>query len=158
MQLGLHRRRAHGIEGRDAGKKRDRAPRRSPAGGKRAPSLKADLRRTFRLAGTVVGVFDPYCGSILMDRTEHLADAIARLAQDDPRIARWLSAIGRAGPYGALMVAAAEVAVPIAAHHGLMAPEIAALFGAPPIPSPAPAPEPPAFTPEGGGEGEGEAA
>jgi hypothetical protein len=107
----------------------------------------------FALAGTVVEALgDAYCGRILTERSGPLADALARLAVEDERIARWLSRIGSAGPYGALVVAAAEVAIPIAAHHGVLGPGWAMLAGAPPPPTSEPAspatPEPVVEGPE----------
>jgi len=131
MLLGLHRKRAHGIAGKPKAKKTrpDRPPKE--VGAARPPSLKKDLARVFKLVGTVVGVVDPYCGGILADRSGGLCEALARLADEDPRIGRWLRALGKGGPYGALVVAAGEVAIPIAAHHGRVPPAAAILVGAP---------------------------
>jgi len=137
LNLGAHRRGAHGTvgatHGRDKGRKRDRAPRATTAK-PRQPSLAKDLRSTFKVLGTVVSIADPYCGKVLIDRSGPTADALARLAAEDPRVARWLRVLGKSGPYGALLIAAGEMAVPIAAHHGLLAPEMALLVGAPPPP------------------------
>ncbi len=145
MFLGLHRRRKHGVagtSGKDRNGTRARARDRAPkSAAPRPPSLKTDLRRMFRVVGTVVAVVDPYCGGVLIDHSEGFCDALARLAQEDPRIARWLKALSKAGPYGALVVAAGEMVIPIAAHHGLIAPEATVLIGvAPPPVRPAPAP------------------
>lgn len=136
MRLGAHRRREHGIVGATAGKPHRRIKDRAPRP-KAAPqsSLGADLKRSFKVIGTVVGVVDPYCGDVLIKHSGSFCDALARLAKEDPRIGRWLSALGKAGPYGALFVASAELAIPIAAHHGLIAPEAAVFVGVnPPTP------------------------
>lgn len=147
MFLGLHRRREHGVEGTSAtaGKRKrrqDRGPRqpRKP----KTPPLSADLRRVFQVVGTVLAVADPYCGSILVDRSTAFCDALARLAETDERIGRWLRALARSGPYGALLVAAGQMAIPIAAHHELVPPEVTMLVGAPMPPSRARVPPVPA--------------
>ncbi len=141
MFLGLHRRREHGVAGTSKPSPGSGPPRgargrprkdRAPAAKPRAPSLKADLRRVFKIVGAVVGVADPYCGGVLVDHSGAFCDALARLAAEDPRIARWLAALGKAGPYGALALAAGELAIPIAAHHGLVAPEATILVGVTP--------------------------
>lgn len=136
LRLGGHRRRAHGVVGKTHGRdrKRDRAPR--AASKPRTPSLSKDLRSTFRVLGTVVSAVDPYCGKVLIDRSGPTADALARLAAEDPRVARFLRGLGKAGPYGALLVAVGELAVPIAAHHGLLDPTMAVLVGSPLPPRP----------------------
>jgi hypothetical protein len=141
MALGRHRRHKHGIEGRThKAKPKDR---RAPSGVPRKPPLSKDLRRVFTLVGTVVSAAgDTYCGGILIDRSGPLADALARLASEDARIAKWIARASSVGPYGALVVAAAEVAVPIAAHHGLIGSGWAELVGAPSPTAPAPEPEP----------------
>lgn len=137
MRMGAHRRSKHGVVGATHGRDRpkDRAPKRKATGAPKPPSLASDLRRTFKMLGTVVSVADPYCGKVLIDRSGPTADALARLAAEDPRVARWLRTIGKAGPYGALVIAVGELALPIAAHHGLIAPELAVLTGSPVPPS-----------------------
>lgn len=122
---------AHLATHRNAGHDR-KAPK-----ARRAPkaTLATDLRKAFTLVGTVVEALgDPYCGRVLADRSGPLADALARLAVEDERIARWLGRMSAAGPYGALVVAGAEIAIPIAAHHGLLGAGWAELAGAPPVP------------------------
>lgn len=133
MRLGAHRKQAHGVTGSGEHRRRrprgDRAPKQATT--ERKPSLAADLQRVFKVVGAVVGVADPYCGRILENRSGEFCKALARLAAEDPRIERWLRGLGKAGPYGALLVASAELAIPIAAHHGAVPPELALLTGAP---------------------------
>lgn len=137
MWLGLHRKRDHGVAGKGkpdrkpkAGK--DRAPKTSIAG--KPASLKSDLGKLFKLIGTVVAVADPYCGNVLVKHSKGFSDALADLATQDPRIARWLRGLSKAGPYGALIMAAGELAIPIAAHHGAVPAELTLLIGVDPPP------------------------
>jgi uncharacterized C2H2 Zn-finger protein len=126
-RLGAHRSRVHGYRSsrRGVARTREASPR------SKRLSLRGDLRRVFQTVGVIVSVVDPYCGGVLANRSETFCDAVAALAARDPKIERWLRALSRAGPYGAIVLGAAEIAVPIAAHHGLLSPGIAVLLGAP---------------------------
>jgi hypothetical protein len=143
LRMGQHKKRAHGIAGsspttakrqrrRERGG-RDQAPRQKTE--RRGPSLRSDTRRVFQVVGQMVGVLDPYCGKVLQERSSDFANALADLAATDPRIERWLRSLGTGSRYGALIVAAGQIAIPIGAHHGFVAPELAVLSGAEPPPT-----------------------
>lgn len=128
--LGLHRKRKHGYTPE---RKQRRHRERRPAG-RRPSSLRADLHRAFLVLGTLVtAAGDPVCGEVLSARSRTFTDALADLAARDPRIERWLRALGRGGPYAAVLLGAAEIMIPIAAHHGLLAPGIAGLLAGGPV-------------------------
>lgn len=130
MWLGLHRKRDHGVAGKGDHKpkpRKDRAPKDASA--HKPASIKSDLRKLFKLVGTLVAVVDPYCGNVLVAHSAKFSDALADLATQDPRIAKWLRGLSKAGPYGALIMAAGELAIPIAAHHGAVPPELTLLIG-----------------------------
>jgi len=146
LWLGSHKQRVHGIAGSSAttGKRRrrkerggglgDRAPRARSGGGgggSTKATIARDLRATFQVIGGLVRVVDPYCGSVLQTRSDDFCKALAEVAAGNAQIMRWMSAAGKAGPYGALIISAGALAVPIAAHHRLIDPDLAALVGAP---------------------------
>lgn len=144
LWLGQHKKRAHGIAGSSpttAKRKRrqgrgDRAPRER--GDKRPPPLKGEIQSVFRLVGGIVGVVDPFCGDVLAKQSDEFAGALAEVAKRDARVERWLRGMGTVGPYGALFLAAGKLALPIAAHHGLVDPILAGMAGAPVPPEPEP--------------------
>lgn len=126
MDRGRHRRREHGVVGssrtteRRRSRPADRAPRAPRVPGAPKPStLRADLRKGFKLAGkAVTKMGDSHCGEILEKRSGSFCDALADVLQENPRLKAWIQAVSRRSPYIALVVAGGELAIPIAAHHG----------------------------------------
>jgi len=135
--LGTHRSRKHGYRSpkrdRKAAAPRARAPRaprdRAPRGpaAPKEPNLGREIRDGIsgigKTTGAVLGLIDPHCGEVLKTRMGPFGAALAELAEKDPRLARWLGWAANAGPYAVLFVAAADVARPIMAHHGLANPK-----------------------------------
>lgn len=123
MRRGAHRRREHSYvsdkpkrpKGRRA-RGGDRAPRAPRAKGS---SLKADLRKGFKLAGRgLTKMGDKHCGEILEKKSASFCNALAEVLEESPLLKSWIHGVAKRSPYIALVVAGAELAAPIAAHHG----------------------------------------
>lgn len=72
-----------------------------------------------------------YDAYVIMAKSDELAKALNALAQRNPAVHRMLFAMMNTTDSVVLLTAAANIAVPIAANHGLLPPAMAVTFGAP---------------------------
>lgn len=79
--------------------------------------------------GSVWSSFDPHCGFILIDRGPKVTDALVAASKDNPRLREALASFVTASTWGAVISAGMMVAVPIAAHHGLLPETTLSLVG-----------------------------
>ena len=109
--------------GKDAGK--DAAPRKrkpSPTSGRKSgrKSLQTELRSLFEQLGGALMLLDPFDGIVVVDKADHLARSLDRIARDNESVHRALSALVASGGWGGAVMAFGSVALPIAMHHGLV--------------------------------------
>lgn len=79
-----------------------------------------------------------YDGTILLSKTEELAGALDKLAQENPAVRRVLEGLVQTSAWGSLLAVVAAVGVPILANHGVLPAQAAGLVGAE-LPPPRPA-------------------
>lgn len=123
--------------GRPKGSTNKAGPRPGQFGSKsRKASLTPQLSMFFGSIGATVYAFDQTCGQSIMQGTPALAEALDELARENENVRRVLEGLMTAGTYSKLVVAVAGIALPIAAHHGLLPEGLAA--GIPGVPTPEP--------------------
>lgn len=108
-------------------------PTRRRRGRKPAVAAKRELSAAVQgIIGTVgVAVYavDQHCGTIILDRGKPLADALAKLAQTRPNIAKMILASQAMGDWGGVVFASVNIAIPIMAHHKLLPENLVQLVG-----------------------------
>lgn len=95
----------------------ERAPR---AATPRAKPLDKRLSEAVGLVGLGVGMADPVCGGVIAARADDLGRAIANVARENPALAVWLDRLLTGTVYGELFAVSLSIALPIAAHHGML--------------------------------------
>lgn len=102
----------------------------------RKPSTRiSDAKLKEALDAALVGmgaglmIFDPYCGGVLVLRGPMMSDALVDVAKVNPRVRKALQSFAQTSTWGGLAGAAAAVAVPILAHHGLLPADLGKLMG-----------------------------
>lgn len=93
---------------------------RSEVGSTARINLERKLLEQLGWIGMGVAAIDPVCGPAILDGSERLAAALARLADENPRIKRVLTASLEGSAWAELFVAVGMIALPMAAHHGLI--------------------------------------
>lgn len=130
---------------RESGPEPDRAPKRDRKGNRprsrtsstssTSKSKMTDKQLRDQLDGTFVGVgamvmpFDAWCGTVLVTRGPKVLDALIEVGKVNPRVRQALEAFASTSAWGAVFAAVAGVAVPIAAHHGLVPGELGLMLG-----------------------------
>lgn len=109
--------------------KRGRPPRNN---------LKGRLQETVGAVGLMVAVVEPFDGMAILNGAENLATALDNLAAENPSVQRTLEQLLQVSAWGQVMTAVAAIAVPIAAHHGILPAQLAGAFAGPIGPQPAP--------------------
>ncbi len=117
---------------------RDRAPR-PPAADKRGPgrpsvAAKREQQITAMVGGVGMMMYavNPADGTAILNGTPGLAAALAKVAEQNSRIAKVIDAVNEGGAWLEVTVAAAAIVLPILANHGALPAGAAALF-APPL-------------------------
>lgn len=59
-------------------------------------------------------------GQVILERGPHMTDALCTLAEQNPNVRRALKALVAGSAWGAVILAGANMALPIAAHHGMI--------------------------------------
>lgn len=100
-------------------------------------ALRDALDATWGGIGTVLMFAgDSYCAEAVMDRGPKVTEALLELARQNDRVRRVLETFATGSAWSGVAMAGLGVAVPIAAHHGLVPEELARMMGAPPIEEP----------------------
>lgn len=99
-----------------------------PAG--RTPG-KAQIEGLLATIGIGVSMVNAYDGQRIMEGSADLAEKLHDLAKENPAIRRALNAALATSAWGAVASALAPIILPIAANHGLVAPELAVMVDAP---------------------------
>jgi len=74
---------------------------------------------------------DNYCGDTILREGPALSASLIELAKQNPNVKRALVTLNQTSTWGGVVVAAAALAVPIMAHHGIIPATVASLVGAP---------------------------
>lgn len=82
--------------------------------------LRDDLAGVLTLVGTGVFMVERFDGLVILDRSEATATALVAVAQENKQVRKVLESLVAVTVYGALVTAVASIAVPIAAHHGVV--------------------------------------
>jgi len=106
-----------------------RAPKSGTTSRPRVRPLAGRLTDSFTLIGIGVSAFHPADGAAVITGAPALADSLAKLADENPNMKRALEGAMQASAWGGVMVAAASIAIPIAANHGALPPQVGAMFG-----------------------------
>lgn len=89
----------------------------------RDAGLRDGLTTALSMIGMGVSTFEPFDGAVILAKAEETAEALDRIAQTSPAVARALNVFAKGGAHGtpiALALAVAPIAVPILHHHGLL--------------------------------------
>lgn len=127
LKLGQHKRRAHGIQGRDS---RGRAGSSSPSSSSSSPSipkipaagdktdeeLRASIKEIYVLISSIVSVRDPHCGAAVGEIADKAAREWVNYAKGDPEFRRRLEMISGVS-YVPLVVAHLPLVQAVKAHH-----------------------------------------
>lgn len=97
----------------------DKAPR-GPGRPSNLDKLEASLTDLFSTVGVFVGMADPFDGQVIVAGAPNLAGALTAVAKENPKVAKSLARITETSAWGGVVFAVAGIAVPIAAHHGLL--------------------------------------
>ena len=100
----------------------DRAPRTT--GGPRKGSLESRLGEFLRFNSGMISFINETDGSILYAHSDSLAKAYAKLAEENSRVKRVLEGLMEGGAWGAAVMATAMCALPIAANHNAIPPNV----------------------------------
>jgi hypothetical protein len=118
------------------GKKDEPKPRGRPKGSTNRvgasmsiSKIEESLATQFTMIGTAVYAFNSYDGTVILQGTPKLSAALANLCEKNPKVKKNIERMLAGGAYGEVIVAAAFIAIPIMANHGMMPPGIAALYG-----------------------------
>lgn len=76
------------------------------------------------MTGVAVMAFDEHDGAVIIEGAPRLADALAAVADRNPRVARALDALMETSAWGEVGLAAAAIIVPIVKHHAARPPEV----------------------------------
>jgi hypothetical protein len=112
---------------RAAAPKDDKPPRTPRA--KKAPALAPRLTTAMVTIGTLVGLVDQFDGLAICQGAPAFADALAEAAEENPKLKAALERALTIGTMGKVTTAGAAIALPIAAHHGLIPKALMNLFG-----------------------------
>lgn len=100
---------------------RPKSGRPMPAASSVEGKLGRDLEELFAGLAFMVGTTgDLYSAEIIAERAHDLAAAWARLAKKNPRVRMIIESMVHGSAWGEAIMATAAVAIPIAAHHGLI--------------------------------------
>lgn len=70
--------------------------------------------------GTLVYAFDQYDGQIIIAGSDRLASSLVDVAETNPKVRKGLEAFTTGGAWAGVAMAAAAIAIPILAHHGML--------------------------------------
>jgi hypothetical protein len=94
------------------GSKRAANPRRA--------SLEARLSEGFGSIGVLVSMFDPVCGTTLVENAPKLAEAWDEAAKNNPQVRKVLEGLMTGGTMGGAIFVTAMTLLPILQHHGML--------------------------------------
>lgn len=100
-------------------------PERKPGRPSTAAKQKEQLVALIATIGTGVFTVNAADGIAILNGAESLADALVKVAEKNPAVARVLDGLLKTSTYGELVMAAAAIGIPIAANHGLLPPQVA---------------------------------
>jgi hypothetical protein len=99
-------------------------PRIPTAGGSRASGKDARLRQdlTTMLGGVGMALMlvEPFDGLVIVDRTPATVDALMEVAAQNPKFRKTLEQMVTVSVWSQVSLAVAGIALPIAAHHGIL--------------------------------------
>lgn len=101
----------------------DHKPGKATSGPRVGTSMKAiedSLVQMYGFLGMGVAMFDPFAGMTITSDAEKLAASWIVLANSNPKVKKFLQKATTGGGIGAVLIAHAMVAVPIALHHGVL--------------------------------------
>lgn len=89
-------------------------PKPVPAG-KRV--LARQLAATFASVGLLVSAVDPTCGMSVLEQSEPIGEALAALAETNPKIRAALQRATQASAWGGVLIAVSPVVMTVLGHH-----------------------------------------
>lgn len=99
------------------------AAAKRPRPTKAAPvDLASKLTELLTVAGLAVGMANPVDGLIISSNAQTLATALGKLAEENDSVRRVLLGLVTGSAWGAVLMAAGSIALPIAANHGAKIP------------------------------------
>lgn len=107
------------------------APRRGPGRPSNLEKRTAALTSSLGIVAAGVGLFHEADAEAIAAGSPELAAAVARMAETNPRVARWIDALSSGGASLDVIMAATPIILAIAANHNLFA------IGGPPPEAPA---------------------
>lgn len=109
----------------------DKAPRKTTTTRKSTStvSLEKRLAGSITTLGTVTCLVSPADGMVVLNGATPLAQALAKLAEENPSVKQNLERMLTAGAWSGVIAAVAPIAIGIAANHNLLPPGVAGLFG-----------------------------
>lgn len=124
----------------DVAPKRRGRPKGSTNRGANSSTIKAGLTSYVGTVGTMLMMFPKTYndGVVILQGADALTDSLVELAKQDKRVRNVLTTMCTGGAWGAVIIASAQIGIPIAANHGLLPKYILDMFGTPQVPSPEP--------------------
>lgn len=119
----------------------DKAPRATASSRTRkstTPNLEKRLASSLTTVGTLVCLASPADGMVVISGVPSLAASLAKLAEENTAVRQNLERMLTAGAWSGVLAAVVPMAVGIAANHGMVPPQLAAMMGAAPPPEGAP--------------------
>ncbi|WP_190127135.1 hypothetical protein [Streptomyces inusitatus] len=115
----------------------DKAPRKTAASSRRAntPPLEKRLGTSLTTLGMLGCMVSPADGMVFVNGVPALASSLAKLAEENNSVRENLERMLTAGAWSGVVGAVAVIAGGIAANHGLLPAEFAAMLGASPAPA-----------------------
>jgi hypothetical protein len=86
----------------------------------KSDKMRRELLSMFGMIGLGLTAIEPYDGMVVMDRAEPTVDALMAVAAENERVRKVLESMIEVGVWAALGTAVAGIALPIAAHHGVL--------------------------------------
>ena len=97
------------------------APKTRKRNTKATVSLITDqLTKGAAFIGGLWSLRDPYCGKVLIDRSDDLGRVYGKALGNNERIARFFDGMSKGGQYGELVLVTLSVLLPVLAHHDLL--------------------------------------
>jgi hypothetical protein len=82
--------------------------------------LRQDLTTMLGTVGFALVMVEPYDGLVVIDRAPATVDALMAVAADNPKVRKVLEQMVSVSVWGQVSMAVAGLALPIAAHHGIL--------------------------------------
>lgn len=100
--------------------------KRGSGGSRRKPtkalieSISSQIGQAAAFVGGIWGLRDPYCGQVLIRRSDDLGRVYGQALANNKRVATFFDGMAKGGRYGELILVTLSVALPIMAHHDLL--------------------------------------